>query len=350
MPIAAPRSVFLRCAALMLALVPATLVVPRPAMAQQTGESRFEALLARFGGHDRYEGISSSNGRLEARSVDVATKYAGRLTEVRAAEGAVVEAGEVLAQLDDREVQAQLLAAGAAVQKARAARQMAEASVLQASSALDVARTTFTRIEKLHEDGHASQSGLDDARNARTAAEAALAMAQAQVAEAEAGIEAASADQERLRVALEDLTIRAPIRGRVLYRLREPGEVLAAGGAVMTLLDLGDVYMTVYLPAPVAGMLAINDEARIVLDPIPDYVIPANVTFISPEAQFTPKSVETEAERADLVFRVKLTIPRALLDRFEDHVKSGIRGLGFVRSDPGADWPADLAVKLPQDQ
>nr|WP_242532120.1 efflux RND transporter periplasmic adaptor subunit [Salipiger thiooxidans] len=315
-----------------------------PALAQ----SRFETLLVRFGGQDRYEGIASSNGRIEAQSVDVATKYAGRVTEIMAEEGEIVEAGAVLAQLDDREARAQLLAAQATVQQAQASKQMAEANVMQAQSARDVAKTSFDRVERLNADGHASQSALDDATNALNSARASLASAEAQVANSDATIAAAEADVERLKIALDDMTIRAPIRGRILYRLREPGEVLAAGSAVFTLLDLTNVYMNIYLPAPVVGLLSANDEARMVLDPISDYVVPARVSFISPQAQFTPKSVETEEEREELVFRVKLTVPRDLLVQFEDMVKSGVRGIGFVRSDPGAEWPADLAVNVPE--
>nr|WP_274705514.1 HlyD family efflux transporter periplasmic adaptor subunit [Salipiger pentaromativorans] len=311
-------------------------------------ETKFEALLARFGGADRYEGIASSNGRIEAQSVDVATKYAGRVTEVLAGEGDIVEAGAVLAQLDDRDAKAQLLAAQATVLQAQASKQMAEASVMQAQSALAVAQTSFDRVKTLNADGHASQAALDDATNALNTAKAALATAKAQISNADAAIAASEADVERLKIGLDDLTIRAPIRGRVLYKLREPGEVMAAGAAVVTLLDLTDVYMNIYLPASVVGTLASGDEARMVLDPIPQYVVPARVTFISPQAQFTPKSVETAEEREDLVFRVKLAIPRELLEKFEAQVKSGVRGLGFVRAAPGAEWPADLTVNVPE--
>ncbi|WP_328805842.1 HlyD family secretion protein [Salipiger abyssi] len=329
---------------LALAAAPLALIPAPAAMA----ETKFEALLARFSGEDRYEGIASSNGRIEAQSVDVATKYAGRVTEVLADEGDVVEAGTVLAQLDDRDTQAQLLAAQAAVMQAQAGKQVAEASVMQAQSALDVAQTNFDRVTQLHTDGHASQSALDDATNALNSAKASLASAKAQVSNSDAQIAAGEAEVERLKIALDDLTIRAPIRGRVLYRLREPGEVISAGAPVMTMLDLADVYMNLYLPAPVVGTLAANDEARLILDPVPQYVIPARVTFISPQAQFTPKSVETAKEREELVFRVKLTIPRDLLEKFENRVKSGVRGLGFVRAEPGAEWPEDLAVNVPE--
>ena len=310
-------------------------------------ETPFEALIARFKGGDTYAGFASSNGRIEAQTVAVATKYAGRVTEVLVAEGDLVEAGAVVARMDDRDAKAQIVGAKAAVLRARAAQQLAEAGVMQAQSALDVARTTHERVEKLNADGHAAQSVLDDATNALTSAEAALAMAQAQVADARAMIEVAEATVSQLDVMLEDLTIRAPIRGRVLYRLREPGEVVAGGAPIVTLLDMTDVWMNIYLPADAVGPLILNDEARLILDPASQFVVPARITFISPEAQFTPHSVETETERQDLVFRVKLSIPRDLLVSFEKYVKAGVRGIGFVRTDPAADWPAELAVKLP---
>lgn len=311
-------------------------------------ENPFDALIAKFRGGDTYQGFASSNGRIEAQSVAVASKYAGRITEVLVAEGDLVEAGTVIAKMDDRDVQAQLAGAKAAVLRAQASQQVAEAAVMQAESALAVARTTHARVVKLNAEGHAAQSVLDDAANALTAAEAALATAEAQVADAKALIEVSRASELQIEVALEDLTITAPIRGRVLYRLREPGEVVAAGASIVTMLDLTDVWMNLYLPADAVGRLMLNDEARLILDPAPDYVLPARVTFISPEAQFTPRSVETEAERQELMFRVKLTIPRELLAKFENYVKSGVRGIGFVHTDPAAEWPADLAVKLPE--
>lgn len=310
-------------------------------------ETSFEALVARFTQRAETDKVASSNGRIEAQSLDVAGKYAGQLTEVTAREGDLVEAGAVIARLDDRDVQARILGAKASLLQAEAAKEQAQAAVMQAESALAVAQTSYDRVVVLNREGHAAQSVLDDATNALKTAQASRAAARAQVSNGEALIAAANAALEELNVALEDLTIRAPIRGRVLYRLHEPGEVIAAGTPVATLLDLTDVYMSLYLPAETVGVLAMGDEARIVLDPAPEYVVPARITFIAPEAQFTPKSVETSEERAKLVFRVKLTIPRDLLEKFEDRVKVGVRGIGFVRTDPAADWPADLAVKLP---
>lgn len=330
---------------MMRALLP-FLLAPALACAPAMAETPFEKLKARFFAEET-EGIARSNGRIEAQTVDVAAKLAGRVTEVLVAEGQIVSPGDPVARLDDRDAQAQLLAAKAALMRAHAGKSVAEASVAQADSALTVAETNRDRVVQLHADKHVSDAVRDDAVNAAVSAEAALKMARAQVTESEALIAAAEADLARAEIALEDLAIAAPVRGRVVYRLREPGEVVAAGAAVVSILDLSDVYMNIYLPAADVGPLVLNDEARLILDPVPRYVIPATVTFISPEAQFTPKSVETASEREDLVFRVKLRVPPELLSRFETQIKTGVRGLGFVRTEPGRDWPADLAVKLP---
>ena len=75
---------------------------------------------------------------------------------------------------------------------------------------------------------------------------------------------------------------------------------------MLTILDLKDVYMTIYLPAEIAGKLMLGDEARTILDAFPEYVLPNTISFVATDAQFTPKSVETPEERQKLMFRVKL--------------------------------------------
>jgi len=114
------------------------------------------------------------------------------------------------------------------------------------------------------------------------------------------------------------------------------------------MIDLSDVSMTIFVPAHAAGQLAIGDEARIILDPAPQYVVPATVSFVSSTAQFTPKTVETSDEREKLMFRVKLKIAPDLLKQYESQIKTGIRGIGYVRTDRNAVWPSQLQVKLPQ--
>ncbi len=122
--------------------------------------------------------------------------------------------------------------------------------------------------------------------------------------------------------------------------------MVAAGAPIVTILDLTDVYMTIFLPAADAGRVTIGDEARIVLDPIPDRIIPANVSFVAADAQFTPKTVETKDERAKLMFRLKLKIDPDVLQAFYTRVKTGIRGMGFVRTKADVAWPADLQVNV----
>jgi HlyD family secretion protein len=123
--------------------------------------------------------------------------------------------------------------------------------------------------------------------------------------------------------------------------------VLEAGGRVLDLIDLTDVYMILYLPEEEAGRAAIGAEARIILDAAPVWVAPATVYYVAAEAQFTPKTVETAAERQKLAFQVRVRIARVLLRQYEPMVKIGIPGVVYVRLDPNAEWPARLHVHLP---
>jgi len=127
----------------------------------------------------------------------------------------------------------------------------------------------------------------------------------------------------------------------------QPGEVLGAGGKVLNLVDLSDVYMTFFLPEAQAGRLAIGQDARIILDAAPEYVIPAKISFVSSTAQFTPKTVETESERQKLMFRVRAKIDPDLLRKHLKVVKTGLPGVAWVKLDAKAEWPASLTTKLP---
>jgi HlyD family secretion protein len=146
---------------------------------------------------------------------------------------------------------------------------------------------------------------------------------------------------------IADSTLTSPVRGRVLYRLAEEGEVLSAGGKAVTLLDLSDVYMEIFLPAQDAGRVRIGADARIRLDVRPEYAGRARVSFVSPEAQFTPKQVETKSERDKLMFRVKLQFPPELIAPYIERVKTGLRGVGFVKLDDTVAWPAELDRPFP---
>lgn len=292
-------------------------------------------------------GFARANGRTEATRVDVAVKFGGRIAEVLAEEGAFVEAGAVVARVEATEMEATLRAAEAATRQARQELAQADALIAQRDGELALARAELDRAQTLLDRGYATAETLDLRRAAQTTAAAALNSARAARASAEAAIEAAQARVAAIEADLADHVLTAPRAGRVQYRLAEPGEVLAAGGRVVSLLDLGDVYMDVYLPTAEAGRLAIGAEARLILDAAPAYVIPATVSFVAAQAQFTPKFVETESEREKLMFRVRVKVPPEVLARYREVVKTGLPGVALVRLDPAADWPDALAVKLP---
>lgn len=294
------------------------------------------------------DGIATANGRIEAQQVEIATKLSGRIIEITPREGDTVEAGAVIARLDAAEFEAQLHQSKAEAQRAQESLASAQAAIESRKSELTLAEQQFERTSILVRKGIAPNESLDQRQQQLASATAALKTSEAQAAEARAAIASADASVEHMQSLLVDTEIKSPIRGRVQYRLIEPGSVLAAGGRIFTLLDLSDVSMTIFLPAYDAGRLVIGDEARVVLDAAPGYVFPTKVVFVSPEAQFTPKTVETAAEREKLMFRVKLQAPEDLLKKMEGRVMSGLRGVAYVRTDPAAKWPDRLTVKLPE--
>lgn len=291
--------------------------------------------------------IASGSGRIEAEEVHVATKYPGRVAEVLANEGDMVAAGQVLARMDSAELRAELAAARAAVAQAEENVAEARAQIVQRQSELRFAEQELQRAQTLVTKEHISQQQADQRRAERDTAKAALEAAEARLASTRRAVEAAKAQAERIETQLAESTLAAPRAGRVQYRLAEPGEVLASGGRVVTLLDLTDVYMTIFLPTADIGRLLVGNEARIILDAVPQYVIPAQVSFISAEAQFTPREVETRSEREKLMFRVKVKIDPALLIAHIEKVRTGLPGEAYVMLGGGHTWPERFAVNLP---
>ena len=178
------------------------------------------------------------------------------------------------------------------------------------------------------------------------AARASVAAGRSQVIEAQSTIDAAQANVERVQSDIEDSLLRSDRLARVQYRVSEPGEVLAAGGKVLNLIDLTDVYMTFFLPTSQAGRVALGDDAHLILYALPDYVLPARISFVSSEAQFTPKTVETESEREKLMFRIRARIDSDLLREHIRQVKTGLPGEAYLKLDPAAEWPETLRVNV----
>jgi HlyD family secretion protein len=305
-----------------------------------------KSLIEQWRHGDLPEGIAKTNGRIEATEIDVSSKYAGRLESVMVDEGDAVKVGQVIARIDSPEYEAQLRTAQANVLVAKNTLASAEAKVAQTQADLVYATADLERGRKLVEEGWLTKQTYDQRVDRFSTDKAAVDAAEKQRDAARSVVEAAQAEVERISSILTDLTILSPRDGRVQYRLHRSGEVVNAGQRIVQILDLKDVYMTIYLPAAQAGRLTMEDEARLIVDPYPDSVIPASVSFVATEAQFTPKTVETADEREKLIFRVKLQIDPKVLTKYYSEVKTGIRGMGFVRTDLAVSWPPNLAVKL----
>lgn len=324
---------------------------------------------------DNLEGFASANGRIEAVEIDIATKTAGRVKEILAREGDFVKAGEVLALMDtevleaqQRQAEAQLQQALSAVETARSRltqrkseKTAATAVVGQREAELGVAQKRAGRSVILASKGATSQQEADDdcarvqgnaaavsaARAQLAAADAAIATAYSEIEQAQSAVEAVRATVERITADIKDGTLKSPRDGRVQYRIAQPGEVIGAGGRVLNLVDLSDVYMTFFLPTAAAGRVALGTEVRLVLDAAPEYVIPAQASFVADVAQFTPKTVETASEREKLMFRVRAQIPVDLLKKHILQVKTGLPGMAYIRLDPTVQWPPHLQIKGP---
>ena len=319
-------------------------------------------------------GIVGGNGRIEATEIDVSAKTAGRIKEILVDEGGFVKAGQMLAQMDTRQLEAQHRQAKASLQRAaisvdtarsllaqrQAEREAATAVIEQREAERNAAESQLARSQRLIKTEAISERTLDEdraaalqnraavaaAKAALSASDAAIGAAKAQIVDAEAAIDAAQAALESIEADISDSTLTSPRDGRVQYRVAQPGEVLSAGGRVLNLVDLSDVYMTFFLPTTEAGQVAIGSEVRLVLDAAPQFVIPAKVSFVADVAQFTPKTVETEKERQKLMFRIKAKVSPDLLRKYIKRVKTGLPGMAYMRIDPDVEWPEGLSKAL----
>ena len=279
-------------------------------------------------------GFVKGNGRLEATEVDIATKPAGRLAEVLVKEGDFVRKNQVVARMDTSTLKAQLRQAEAEVMRARQARQTAVSRVEGIRLRMELAGKELQRSKNLYEKGVSTQQQYDRDLTSKQAYDSEYAAAKSSVAEVDASIEAAIAQTLRLKADIEDCMLKSPIDGPVLTRLAEPGEVLPAGGKVLTIVDPTDVYMNVYLSENLAGRIPLGAEAKVVLDALSDRPFAARVAYVSEKAQFTPKEVEAMEERQKLVFRVTVS-----LQEYKDpRLKPGMPGVSVIRIDRAAQW------------
>ncbi|MGA9110721.1 MAG: HlyD family secretion protein [Smithella sp.] len=280
------------------------------------------------------KGFVMGNGRLEATEVDVSAKLAGRLTEVLAKEGDLCHKNQIVARIDTSTLQAQLKQAEAEVKRAKQARETALSMAESIRLKMAFAVKELDRSNKLFAKGIFTQQQLDRDQTVKQTYEAEYTAAKSSITEADNAIEAAIAQTEILKSEINDCVLKSPIKGPVLSRLAEPGEVMPNGGKILTIVDLSDIHMNVYLSEQYAGMIPLGGDAKVVLDAIPDKQFPARVAYVSEKAQFTPKEVEATEERQKLVFRVKISFQEIN----DPRLKPGMPGVAYIQLNPSAKW------------
>ena len=289
------------------------------------------------------EGIASGNGRLEGKLVDVSAKEPLRVKEILVDEGALVKPGQVLARLDTVTLESQLAEANAAIQAAE--------------EKLAGARAGDRQEQERNQPGRRRDDAFEAAGRARRRVATRAGRPDDQARDHPGGPlgspgDAGDRHPERRGRAherrddpdprIDDATLRSPVTGRVLYRLAEAGEVLGPGGKALTLVNLDDIYMEIFLPSEQAAAVKVGAESRVTVDYLPKRAVAGQVSFVSPEAQFTPKQVETKSEREKLMFRVKIQLPKEVIGQYIERIKTGVRGVGYVKVKDSAVWPARL--------
>ena len=343
-------------------------------------------------------GVLQASGRIEVTEVNVSSKVTGRVAALHVDEGADVTAGQLIAELEGEELEAQLRQAKAALQSAEARQAQARitlevepttirtqirqadenlraaeerlrmlkagfrtqeveegrANLRQAQARLELARLTRDRFRDLLADGAIARQDLDRAESDFQAAEAAvraasqrlnmleegsraedIGMAQAErdraaaaleaaranaasldlrqqdVRVAEAAVREAQANVRRLETQVAELKVFAPLDATVLTKAVEAGEVVAAGKPLVLLGDLDHPWIKIYVPETQLGKVRLGATARILVDSFPNQPFQGTVSWISDQAEFTPKNVQTAEERVNLVYAVKITIKNA---------------------------------------
>ena len=273
------------------------------------------------------------SGTIETTSVELSFKVGGRLLKRLVDEGMQVTAGQTVALLEDDELKEERSARSADEKAVRAALADLEAGsrreeIAQGEAALvrmkadaDKLARDAKRAESLFMREVIPRSELDAARAGRDASAAAVREAGQRlkllkagprpdaVRQAKARVEASAAGLSLAETRLSQATLTAPMTGLVLAKHAEPGEMLAAGAPVVTIARMDEVWIRGYIPEAEVGRVAIGQRARGTADAWPGRFLEGRVSFISSEAEFTPKNVQTEKERVKLVYRIKVTLP-----------------------------------------
>jgi len=272
------------------------------------------------------------SGTIECTQVQVASEVGGRIRKLQPREGAALKKGDLVAELDARDytlrrdearaavaaaqAQVDLLLAGSRAEDIQRAKEL----VREAKAAMEAAQRDLERIQKVYEQKSATQKQYDDAKTTVERTDAALAAAgqnlvrlergsrQEEIKAAQAQVDLAKTRVAQVEKAIADCTVVSPLDGVVTVRSREDGEMVSPGTPLLTVSKLDEVWLSIYVPEPKLGQVKIGQSARVRIDGGSNEFT-GKVTFVSPEAEFTPRNVQTPDERAKLVYRVKITLP-----------------------------------------
>jgi HlyD family secretion protein len=277
-------------------------------------------------------GEIQASGTVEAREADLGFQMAGRIDWVGPQDGDPVLAGDEVARLDMAELEARLGAAQAQVEAASALlaemtagfrpQEIAEgqAALRGAQERLADALRDRDRARRLFEGGAVSREVMDKAETGAQVAQSALDQAQERVWILEEGPRAERVTAQRAQVAqaraavaqmeaaMANARILLPFGGTVTIRHREPGETVAPGAPVLTVMDPEDRWVRIYVPEDRIGAVQLGQAATITSDTYPEREYQGEVIFIASEAEFTPRNVQTPEERVKLVYAVKIRI------------------------------------------
>jgi HlyD family secretion protein len=249
------------------------------------------------------------SGTLEATETDLSSLYAGRILEVRPQLGDVVRAGDTLVVLDTELLRLQRAESEANRRSLHAQREVAHDALEQGRSNLDLADTTLERTRALLEQGSVTRQQLDEAQTKRD-------VAAAQVSAAEHQLDALTAEEAKLEALLavydrqiRDGVIMSPANGTIILRNAEPGEFAAPGAVLLRLADLTRLELRVFLAEQDLARVKIGQELPVLVDALKGEPITGQVTWVSSEAEFTPKNTQTREARTQLVYAVKLGVP-----------------------------------------
>lgn len=237
------------------------------------------------------------SGNIEATEVRLSFRATGKIVELLADEGASLKAGDVVARLDTDELSR--------------TRDQAESSFKAAEYQYTLAKDDYDRSEKLYAAGSISTQKRDAAKTAADSARS--------------NMEALKAAFELADTRLGFVTLVCPLNSYVLVKSVEAGEVVHAGATIFTVADLTDIWLTAYVNEKDLGKVRLNQEAAVMTDSFPGKRYKGRVSFISQEAEFTPKQIQTDEERVKLVYRIKIKI-----DNPNQELKPGMPADGYI--------------------